>query len=185
MGVKKIILLPIYIYRYFISAIFPPCCRFVPSCSSYAIDVFKNHNFVKAFILTIVRIIKCNPFCKKSGFDPAPINFKKIVVRDAKLNDRANIFKLVNDAYKIEREHKDFAFKNVDRYLQEDEVMLDDYKLFFYNEKMVAAICLRIGAKYSKFGPLAVNVSYQGMGIGSFLINYAEEYLRNLGSGGN
>ena len=48
-----------------------PCCRFVPTCSSYAIEAFEVHGFFKGLGLTFWRILRCNPFCK-GGFDPVP-----------------------------------------------------------------------------------------------------------------
>jgi len=45
-------------------------CRFIPSCSIYAKDAFNKYSIPKATILTIWRIIRCNPF-SKGGYDPA------------------------------------------------------------------------------------------------------------------
>ncbi len=49
-------------------------CRFYPTCSDYAIQALKVHSFLKATLLIILRILKCNPFGGK-GYDPVP--FKK------------------------------------------------------------------------------------------------------------
>jgi putative membrane protein insertion efficiency factor len=49
-----------------------PSCRFVPSCSEYALDAFKIHGFFRASFLTAWRIMRCNPF-GGSGFDPVPL----------------------------------------------------------------------------------------------------------------
>ncbi|MDA8561936.1 membrane protein insertion efficiency factor YidD [Gammaproteobacteria bacterium] len=59
-------------YKYFLSPIFVgQSCRFYPSCSTYAIESIKQHNFLYAFFLSIKRILKCNPWCQ-GGFDPVP-----------------------------------------------------------------------------------------------------------------
>ncbi len=50
-------------------------CKFQPTCSDYAIGVFREFGFVKGLILSIKRIMKCNPK-SKGGYDPIPINKK-------------------------------------------------------------------------------------------------------------
>jgi putative membrane protein insertion efficiency factor len=61
----------INLYRKFISPIKPPCCRFTPTCSAYALEAFKKRGFFVGFILTTWRILRCNPF-SKGGYDPVP-----------------------------------------------------------------------------------------------------------------
>lgn len=61
----------IRLYRRFISPIKPPCCRFTPSCSAYALEAFKKRGFFVGFGLTLWRILRCNPF-GKPGYDPVP-----------------------------------------------------------------------------------------------------------------
>ncbi|OFW81379.1 MAG: membrane protein insertion efficiency factor YidD [Alphaproteobacteria bacterium RIFCSPLOWO2_01_FULL_40_26] len=45
-------------------------CRFTPTCSSYAIEAIRKKGLIKGFWLTLLRLLKCHPFSKKSGFDP-------------------------------------------------------------------------------------------------------------------
>ena len=59
------------LYRKYISPLKPPCCRFTPSCSAYAIEAFRKRGFFVGFGLTVWRILRCNPFCK-GGYDPVP-----------------------------------------------------------------------------------------------------------------
>ena len=61
----------INIYRRVISPLFPPCCRFQPTCSSYAISALRIHGFFKGSLLTIWRILRCQPL-SKGGYDPVP-----------------------------------------------------------------------------------------------------------------
>ncbi len=61
----------IKLYRKFISPLKPPCCRFTPSCSQYALDAFMKRGFFVGFGLTVYRILRCNPF-SKGGEDPVP-----------------------------------------------------------------------------------------------------------------
>ena len=73
--IKKILtwllLAPVYFYRLFISPLIPPSCRYMPTCSQYAIEALKTHGPFYGFYLTIRRILRCNPW-GGSGFDPVP-----------------------------------------------------------------------------------------------------------------
>ena len=53
-----------------------PTCRYKPTCSNYAIEAYKKRNFFYASLLTIWRILRCNPF-SKGGYDPVPEKKKK------------------------------------------------------------------------------------------------------------
>ena len=48
-----------------------PCCRFVPSCSAYAIEAFQKRGFFVGLIMSVWRILRCNPYCE-GGYDPVP-----------------------------------------------------------------------------------------------------------------
>lgn len=66
-----LLLQPIIFYRYFISPLTPPSCRFVPTCSQYAIEALRRHGPVKGLWLTIRRLLRCHPW-GGSGYDPVP-----------------------------------------------------------------------------------------------------------------
>ena len=66
---KKIIVFFIRLYQAAISPLFPPTCRFYPSCSEYSIQVFQKKTFSRAIRLTVWRILRCNPLVK-GGYDP-------------------------------------------------------------------------------------------------------------------
>ena len=68
---KHVMIWLIGLYRKYISPLKPPCCRFSPTCSAYAIEAFKKRGFFVGLILTIGRICRCNPFFK-GGYDPVP-----------------------------------------------------------------------------------------------------------------
>lgn len=61
----------IRMYQKFVSPLFGPRCRFIPTCSTYAIEALKKYGFFKGGFLAIWRILRCNPFCK-GGYDPVP-----------------------------------------------------------------------------------------------------------------
>jgi hypothetical protein len=73
---KYIFVSLIHIYRFFISPFFPPSCRFEPTCSRYAIHALQHHGFIKAIILIMKRLMRCQPSdsssYKTSGYDPVP-----------------------------------------------------------------------------------------------------------------
>ncbi len=56
-------------YQLFISPLFPPHCRFYPTCSQYALEAVKKYGVVRGSIMAIKRIAKCHPF-HKGGYDP-------------------------------------------------------------------------------------------------------------------
>ena len=66
---RTLALLLLRLYKRRISPLFPPACRFVPTCSEYAIEAFEKKSFFTALGLTVVRIAKCHPF-HPGGFDP-------------------------------------------------------------------------------------------------------------------
>ena len=63
--------LPVYFYRACISPMLPPCCRFTPTCSQYALEALKKHGAFKGTYLTIRRLLRCHPW-GGSGYDPVP-----------------------------------------------------------------------------------------------------------------
>lgn len=50
-------------------------CRFTPTCSEYSRQAFQVHGIIRGLILSIYRVIRCQPFCK-GGFDPVPDKIK-------------------------------------------------------------------------------------------------------------
>lgn len=67
----KLLSLPILLYRAAISPLFPPCCRFTPTCSEYALQALRRHGPFKGSWLAIKRICRCHPW-GDSGYDPVP-----------------------------------------------------------------------------------------------------------------
>lgn len=66
-----LLMLPIRFYRRFISPLTPPSCRFVPTCSEYAIQAITKHGPFKGTWLAVKRILRCRPG-GGSGYDPVP-----------------------------------------------------------------------------------------------------------------
>ncbi|MEN8256324.1 MAG: membrane protein insertion efficiency factor YidD [Thermodesulfobacteriota bacterium] len=66
---KKIFLGIIRFYQAVISPLFPPTCRFIPSCSQYAVQAIEQYGAFRGLFLALRRILRCHPFCK-GGYDP-------------------------------------------------------------------------------------------------------------------
>ncbi len=58
-------------YKSCISPLTPPACRYVPSCSTYAMEALKKHGLFKGGWLAFKRIMRCHPW-GGSGYDPVP-----------------------------------------------------------------------------------------------------------------
>ena len=75
-----IALLPVHIYRLFVSPLLGPRCRFQPTCSQYALDAVRRHGVWSGFWLTAKRLAQCHPFEKLGaghGFDPVPVEISR------------------------------------------------------------------------------------------------------------
>lgn len=69
---KHICIWLVRFYRRFLSPLKGgACCRFTPSCSAYALEAFEKRGFFVGLILTVWRILRCNPYCV-GGYDPVP-----------------------------------------------------------------------------------------------------------------
>ncbi len=65
-------------YRVLISPLFPPCCRFQPTCSRYGLDAIERFGAWRGSLLAIRRILRCHPF-HPGGYDPVPSELDAIV----------------------------------------------------------------------------------------------------------
>jgi putative membrane protein insertion efficiency factor len=71
-----VLLIPVYFYKFFISPLTRSSCRFVPTCSEYAVQAVRIHGPFKGFILAVKRISICHPW-GSSGYDPVPPKISK------------------------------------------------------------------------------------------------------------
>jgi putative membrane protein insertion efficiency factor len=68
---KRLVLGLIHGYRALISPLFPPVCRFQPTCSQYALEAVERFGVLRGSWLAVRRILRCHPFCE-GGYDPVP-----------------------------------------------------------------------------------------------------------------
>lgn len=66
---KRICILLIKFYRVFLSPLKPPTCRFIPTCSAYALIAIEKYGVLRGGYLSVRRILKCHPF-HAGGYDP-------------------------------------------------------------------------------------------------------------------
>lgn len=69
---KRLLLGLIRFYRNRISPLFPPRCRFTPTCSAYALEAIEKYGAAKGGLLAVKRLLRCNPWYKGDYFDPVP-----------------------------------------------------------------------------------------------------------------
>jgi putative membrane protein insertion efficiency factor len=69
--VAWLLLVPVRIYRKWISPLLPPSCRFYPSCSAYAVEALTVHGALRGSWLTLRRLLRCGPW-HPGGLDPVP-----------------------------------------------------------------------------------------------------------------
>lgn len=71
---KRVLMWLIRYYRKNISPYRPPSCRFIPSCSAYALEAIEVHGALKGSLLALRRILRCHPFHRQKTFvyDPVP-----------------------------------------------------------------------------------------------------------------
>lgn len=68
---KKACMAAIRFYQREVSPLSPPRCRYIPTCSEYALEAVEKYGAVKGSFLAAKRILRCNPF-HKGGYDPVP-----------------------------------------------------------------------------------------------------------------
>lgn len=68
---KRFLLFLIRVYQKGISPAHPPCCRFTPTCSQYALEAIERFGVCKGSWLALRRLLRCHPF-HKGGYDPVP-----------------------------------------------------------------------------------------------------------------
>ena len=69
--VKRVFLFLIDVYRRYISPLKYPCCRYIPTCSEYAMIAIERYGAMRGGWLALKRILRCHPF-HEGGYDPVP-----------------------------------------------------------------------------------------------------------------
>ena len=69
--VKRVFLFLIDVYRRYISPLKSPCCRYIPTCSEYAMIAIERYGAMRGGWLALKRILRCHPF-HEGGYNPVP-----------------------------------------------------------------------------------------------------------------
>lgn len=69
---KRTLLFLVRFYQREISPLNPPSCRYIPTCSEYAMQAIEKYGAAKGTYLAIRRILRCHPFSKREPYDPVP-----------------------------------------------------------------------------------------------------------------
>lgn len=69
--IKKLLIVLVRFYQLALSPLFPPTCRYTPTCSQYMIDALQEHGILKGLYLGLKRLLRCHPW-GGSGYDPVP-----------------------------------------------------------------------------------------------------------------
>ncbi len=56
-------------YKWAISPMFPPACRYVPTCSEYAMEAIERYGVLRGGVMAVWRLLRCHPFAH-GGYDP-------------------------------------------------------------------------------------------------------------------
>ena len=56
-------------YKWAVSPLLPPACRYVPTCSEYAMEAVERYGAIRGGLMAIIRLLRCHPFVK-GGYDP-------------------------------------------------------------------------------------------------------------------
>ncbi len=86
---KKIFLQIVKLYRKYISPLKPPCCRYYPTCSTYALEAIEKHGAAKGSVLAVWRLLRCNPY-SGGGVDKVPEKFYLYTLKSREKKEKCN-----------------------------------------------------------------------------------------------
>lgn len=72
-AVKQVVLVLLRAYKWVLSPLLPPSCRYVPTCSEYAIEAVDRYGAIYGGCMAAGRVLRCHPFVK-GGYDPVVKN---------------------------------------------------------------------------------------------------------------
>ena len=75
---KLVVLQLLRAYKWGISPMFPPACRYVPTCSEFAAEAVERYGALRGGLMALVRLLRCHPFAS-GGYDPVVRNREREV----------------------------------------------------------------------------------------------------------
>ena len=67
--VTSFVLLLLRGYKWALSPLLPPACRYVPTCSDYAVEAVERYGALRGGLMAMWRVLRCHPFVR-GGYDP-------------------------------------------------------------------------------------------------------------------
>ncbi len=74
---KPVLQFALSMYKRFVSPVLPHSCRFVPTCSEYAMEAIERHGAIRGSYLAAARLLRCHPFAQ-AGVDQVPAEARKL-----------------------------------------------------------------------------------------------------------
>jgi hypothetical protein len=154
----------ITIYRFLFARFFFGNCRFIPSCSEYAMEAFRKFSFFKAFKMSFSRILRCHPF-GSSGYDP--ISHKEDFLIKKVSASYIKKFRIIA-LYKTNQ--RKFAF------YREDSRKTTEHFLLFIDKKVVSGLTLIKDVEFNKYQIRGMFTlpKFREMGYGSKILKKIE-----------
>ncbi len=94
-NMKYVLSLFVKFYRKFISPFKPPCCKYYPTCSTYALEAIEKHGAVKGSVLAVWRLLRCNPY-SLGGVDRVPDRFCLYTLKSRRIKEESGRFRNEN-----------------------------------------------------------------------------------------
>lgn len=79
---RTVVLLLLRAYKWAVSPMFLPACRYVPTCSEYAMEAVDRHGVVRGGMMALWRVLRCHPLAK-GGLDPV-VKVKTVQLKTCK-----------------------------------------------------------------------------------------------------
>ena len=154
----------ITIYRFLFARFFFGNCRFIPSCSEYAMEAFRKFGFFKASKMTFSRILRCHPL-GSSGYDPISHNQDFLVKKvSANYIKKFRIIALYKSHQRKYASYKDDSRKTTEHFL------------LFLDKKVVSGLTLIKDVQFNKYQirGMFTLLKFREMGYGSKLLKKIE-----------
>ena len=69
-------------YKWAISPLLPPACRYLPTCSEYAMEAVERYGVMRGGWMAVTRLLRCHPFVK-GGYDPVKSEFDALQAHES------------------------------------------------------------------------------------------------------
>ncbi|HKI27721.1 MAG TPA: membrane protein insertion efficiency factor YidD [Candidatus Sulfotelmatobacter sp.] len=75
---KLVVLQLLRAYKWAVSPLFPPACRYVPTCSEYALEAIDRYGVLRGGLMSVARLLRCHPFAR-GGYDPVVVKDRNCI----------------------------------------------------------------------------------------------------------